>query len=440
MALLHMLKALSRPFNLHLVAAHLNHCLRPEAAYEEAEVKKIAAAWSLPCETRASDIRSIKRARGISEEEAGRLARYSLLFDTARKYGAFRIALGHHLDDQAETVLLNILRGTGVDGLAGILPVSKRGRFSLIRPLLCLRRREIEAYCKENDLRPFTDSSNLETEYTRNKLRLELIPRLEQDYNPRIREALINLAALAAEDRRFLQAMARKKYLDLAGFGRRETIFNKNELAALPRALSARVLRMAHKKYAPSRELDSSHIQKVLELAESGKTTGQISLPGEALLFLSQDRIIMAGASAAEDSAQLDKPLQVPGKTRLPDGALIEARFVDPGDLAWPPSKFQAYLDFDRLPPGALRVRSRWPGARFHPHGSPGAKKLKDFLIDHKVPQHWRSKIPLVSIGDEIVWVAGFRIAHPYRVTDRTGRVLVLAYKKLMMPKQRNIC
>lgn len=440
MALLHMLKVLSGPLNLYLVVAHLNHCLRPEAVSEEAEIKRIAAAWSLPCETRAADIRSIKRSRGISEEEAGRLARYSLLFDTAGKYGASRIALGHHLDDQAETVLLNILRGTGVDGLAGILPLSGRGRFCLIRPLLCLRRREIETYCQDNNLRPFTDSSNLETEYTRNKLRLDLIPRLEIDYNPRVREALFNLAALAADDRLFLQTLARKKYLDLAGFGRRETIFDKNELAVLPPALRARVLRLAHKRYAPSRELNSSHIQKVLELVESGKTTGQLTLPGDAHLFLSQGRIIVAPGSAAEVEPKLDQPLQVPGKTRLPGGALIEAKIVDPEDLDWPPKKFQAYLDFDRLPPGELRVRSRWPGARFHPHGSPGARKLKTFLIDQKVPRHWRNEIPLVTIGDEIVWVAGFRIAHPYRVTDRTGRVLELSFKKLRMPKLKNIC
>lgn len=439
MALLYMLKTISDRFRLRLVVAHLNHCLRPEAGYEESVVKRIAEAWSLPCETRAVDIRNLKKSRGISEEEAGRQARYSLLFDTARKYGASKIALGHHLDDQAETVLLNIIRGTGVDGLAGILPSRKRGAVRLIRPLLCLRRHEIESYCRDNDLHPFTDSSNLETDYTRNKLRLELIPHLEQEHNPRIREALFGLAALAFEDRRFLRTLARKKYLTMAGFGRMETFFNRKELSALPLALSSRILRIAYKRYAPGRELDRFQVDRIVEMIMSDKTTGQITLPGDALACLAQEQLIIKRAREAAEMPLKQRVLKIPGKTILPEGALIEARLIDKAELSWPPSKYRAYLDYDLLPSGEPVVRGRWPGARFHPQGAAGKKKLKDVMIDHKIPQHRRDYIPLVTIGDEVVWAVGLRIAHPYRVTAQTGKVLQLDYKKLRMPRQRNI-
>ncbi len=440
MALLHMLKAISHRFQLRLVVAHLNHGMRPEAGIEEAAVKDIAEAWSISFESRTVDVRDLKTSRGISEEEAGRTARYSLLFDTAHKYGASKIALGHHLDDQAETVLLNIIRGTGVDGMAGILPAYKRGGIKLVRPLLCLRRHEIEAYCKENDLRTFTDSTNLETDYTRNRLRLDLIPRLEEEYNPRIREALYGLAVLAYEDRQLLQALARKKYLELAGLGRQETIFNRKDLSSLPLALSSRILRIAHKKYAPAKELDRFHVEKIMELITGEKTTAQITLPGDAVLYLSQSQVFITGARQVSGMIPVQNPLQLPGKTYLPGGSLIEARVVDKADLTWPPSKYQACLDYQALPPGELTVRPRWPGALFHPQGSGGKKKLKDFLIDQKIPRHRRDQIPLVTVGSEIIWVVGLRIAHPYRVTGQTEKVLQLEFKKQRMPGRRKIC
>ncbi len=439
LALLHLLKAISEDLELKLVVAHLNHCLRPEADFEEAGVKKIAASLSLPHETRAVDIRDLKKSRGISEEEAGRLARYNLLFDTARKYGASKIALGHQLDDQAETVLLNIMRGTGVDGLAGILPAYKRGAVRLIRPLLCLRRSEIEAYCSELNLSPFTDSSNLETDYTRNRLRLELIPWLEKEYNPRIREALYRLAALAFDDRRFLQALARKKYLELAGIGRQEIFFNRKELSSLPMALCGRILRIAHKRFSHVKELDRLHIERIIELVESDETTGRITLPGNTFIYMSQEKIYMACSRRTAAELPPQTALQIPGKTFLPGGSLIEARLIDKKEVSWPPPRCRAYLDYDSLPSGELIVRPRWPGARFHPQGSAGKKKLKDFYIDHKIPQPRRDQVPLVTAGNAIVWVVGVRIGHPYRVTERTGPVLQLEYKRLRMPRQRNI-
>ena len=430
LCLLYLLHSLASDLKISLIVAHLNHGLRPEGQFEAEGVAKIAAALSLPFELLKVDIPSYKKAYGLSEEVAGRQARYSFLFDVAAKYGAAKIALGHHLDDQAETVLLNVLRGTGVDGLAGILPIRSQSGVQLIRPLLCLRRSEIDAYCHDHGLQPYTDSSNLETNYTRNKLRHQLIAYLEEHYNPRVKEALFGLAALAAADRAYLQKMARRSYFKLAKIGHKETIIGQADFLLLPCALQGRVLRLALHRYLGDKQIGRKHIQELLSFAKCAKTGQQLLLPGGAAAFLAYDQLIL-GRKIKRDQAGFEAiKLQVPGKVIVPGRVIIASRLIDKNDIAaWPSSHFKAYLDYDSLPSDPLQVCSRLAGIRFHPQGAMGSKKLKDFLIDQKVPAHQRDRVPLVMAGEKIIWVAGFRIADPYKVTEQTKRVLLLEYR-----------
>ncbi len=428
LCLLHLLYRMRDELDLKLVVAHLNHGLRPEAAREAQGVKKLSESLAVKFETKKVDVKRLKKEFGISEEEAGRKARYELFFEVARRYEASVIALGHHLDDQSETVLLNIIRGTGVDGLAGMLPLRIRKKVKLIRPLLCLRRAEIEAYCRDHGLQPFTDSSNLETDYTRNKLRLELIPRLEEDYNPRIREALFNLAALAAEDRRMLRNLALKKYLQLSRSRTGKTYIARQALLGLPGALQGRVLHYALKKFVSAKKISRVHIGRLLDLARSGSTGSVLSLPGAVEAYCSYNLLVLAALPRRERTKFRPVKLAVPGKTLLPGGAAITARLAETEGLSWPPHSNQAYLDFHKIPGDALEVRTRWPGARFYPQGSGGSKKLKDFLIDQKIPAGRRDNLPLVTEGSEIIWVAGVRIAEPYRLTGDSKKALVLEY------------
>lgn len=437
LCLLHLLKSLSFEYRLNLVVAHLNHCLRPEAAQEADGVAKIASDFSLPFEIRAVDIRNYKKKLAISEEEAGRKARYDFLFETAGKYKASRIALGHHLDDQAETVLLNVIRGTGVDGLAGMLPRRARGNIQLVRPLLCLRRSEIESYCDANNLQPFTDSSNLETNYTRNKLRLELIPQLQLQYNPRIREALFRLGSLAADDRIYLQNMARKQFYCMARFTKNEIILNRQVLLNLPPALRGRVLRYALKKQISAKEIGNLHIEQLLDFAEKGRTGKQLKLPGMLSVYSSYERLVIKSTSDSEQKAFEPVMLKIPGKAVLPGGYKITACIKDVAELTWPPPSCRAYLDLDKISSGFLLVRSRRPGDRFHPQGAPGAKKIKEFFIDQRIPSSHRENMPLVTEGENIIWVAGIRIADVYRVTGQTKQALVLEYKAMRRPYRK---
>ncbi len=430
LCLLYLLHSLASDLKISLIVAHLNHGLRPEGPFEAEGVAEIAAALSLPFELLEVDIPGYKKAYGLSEEVAGRQARYSFLFDVAARYGATKIALGHHLDDQAETVLLNVLRGTGVDGLAGILPLRSQAGVQLIRPLLCLRRSEIDAYCHDHGLQPYTDSSNLETNYKRNKLRHQLIPYLEEHYNPRVKEALFGLAALAAADRAYLQKMARRSYIKLAKIGHKETIIGRSDFLLLPSALQGRVLRLALQRYLGGKQVGRKHIQDLLSFLKSAKTGQQQLLPGGAAAYIAYDQLVLGRKIKCNQNGFEAIKLQVPGKVIVPGRVIIASRLIDKNDLsAWPPSRFQAYLDFDTLPPGPLQVCPRLAGIRFHPQGAAGSKKLKEFLIDQKVPAHQRDWVPLVMIAEKIVWVAGLRIADSYKVTEETKRVLLLEYR-----------
>ncbi len=426
LCLLHILREIAPRFDLRLVVAHLNHALRPEAGHEEEYVRQTALRWSLPVESRTVDVRALKVARGVSEEVAGRQARYRFFHETAEKYGAEKIALGHHLDDQAETVLLNLFRGSGVDGLAGILPRSRSGGLVLIRPLLCLWQAEIEDYCAVKGLQPCRDDSNLKRDYTRNKIRNELIPLLEREYNPRIRRALCSLSHLAADDRRYLRSRAVRALHKISRVTAGRVEIGTGPLAKLSPALQGRVLRLALELLGARSGIGRKHIQLLTAMAMKTGRSRRLNLPGELVATSGYGLLVLGKACMDRRERGRQFNLPVPGRVNLPGQAVITARLAVPGELSWPPAPFQAYLDYDLLPAGELFVGHRQAGDRFYPQGAPGPKKLKDFFIDRKIATGRRNMVPLVRAAGEIIWVAGVRIAHPYRVTSRTRRVLLL--------------
>jgi len=429
LCLLHLFNRFAEEMQLKLVVAHLNHCLRPEGKAEAEGVGGLAKRLGLPCEIKAVDINKLKKELGIGEEEAGRKARYDLMLETAKKYGAKSIATGHHRDDQAETILLNILRGSSVDGLAGILPRRFWKGFFLIRPLLCLQRQEIESFCKKQGFEPYIDSSNLETNYKRNQVRLKLIPCLEKNYNPKIRDSLAGLAEFAARDRLFLQYLARKKYKEMVKAFQDGSAFKIDDLQALPDALKSRVLYMALRKYLPSGKIYRYHLERLLDLAENGLTGSRVTLPGGFSGQVSYDRLLLSMVENRPTKLETPLRLTVPGRVTLPEGYSITSRIVDRKAIQWPPKKHQAFIDYCCLPRGDLQIRFRLPGDIFHPQGAPGAKKLKEFFIDQKIPRFRRDETPLVTVGSDIVWVAGVRISEKYRTRESTETVLVLEYK-----------
>lgn len=429
LCLLHLLRRVAPLLKIKLAVAHLDHRFRSEARQELLVLRSLAHRWKLPFYGAAADVPAYQKKKGLSPQEAAREIRYRFLLTTARRYGYNKLAVAHQRDDQVETVLFNFLRGSGLDGLAGMAPLRLCGDLAVVRPLLEFSRLEIEAYCCRYRLQPVVDESNLHSVYTRNRLRLELIPQLRKQYNPRLTEALQKTACLLAADRDYLRRQSRKAFQSLAQYEGQRLIIDLKRLLRLPAALRGRVARLAMARLAPSGEIGFKQVQRLLEICKSSNPSAQFAFPGGGAVFRSYGKLIFSKTSA-EEKYPLNRPLLVPGRTPVSPGGVIEAQLCDPAGLSWPPPPGQAYLDYERLP-GTLFLRTRWPGARFHPQGLEGSKKLKQFFIDQKLDRRLRDSYPLVTAGDEIIWVVGLRIAHPYRVTCETRQVLVLRYLRL---------
>ncbi len=426
--LLHVLRQLQEELEITLHVAHLNHMFRGAESEEDALfVQKTAGRYGLPVTVKSIDVPSLcKRAR-LSKQVAARQARYNFLNETAGQTGASKVALAHQADDQAETILINFLRGAGITGLKGILPV--RDDF-YIRPLLTVRRAEIELYCRDADLPFRRDSSNIKPVYARNRIRLNLMPLLEKEYNPGLVPALLRLGDICQEEDACLEKLAGEAFagtcLARAGGG---VALGLAELQGMPVAISRRVLRKAWEATTGSpRGLSFQHVEAVLDLINSGRTGARVILPGQVVAARSYSTLELMKEQERRKTPYYIYPLHAPGATFIPEiGCTIHAsmlplpQFQDPKNL--PPS--EALLDYDKLPP-VIFVRRRQDGDVFSPYGQVSELKLKDFLINLKIPREERDSIPLVSTPGEIIWVAGLRVGEKWKVDENTKRLLRL--------------
>lgn len=442
-----------RKWNLHV--AHVNHGLRgAESDADAAFVAQLAAQAGLPCAVRTVDVARAQQDHASPENTARRL-RYRQLAASARAVGARFIALAHHQDDQAETVLLHLLRGSGLGGLAGMRHTSPllladetesagdepasaasgrpaahapAGRtLTLARPLLNVSRAEIRAYCARRNLPFREDSTNQDTAPQRNWLRHAVLPLLETRY-PAAARTLARAAHVLAEDNAFLTAAAE----DWLGRHARQSADGMRIDHAAWRALhpspQAAVLRCAVARVAGhTHGLEHAHVAAARELLSSGRTGAASPLPGGLLCRVEHDGIWIGEPTAQAPLAPV--ALAIPGRTSIaPLACSIHAALVAPedADVRTEPNAAHAWLDAARVG-DALRVRARLPGDRFVPLGMNGAKKLQDFLVDARVPARLRDRVPLVvTAKDAIVWVAGHRIDSRYRVTAGTRHVLHL--------------
>lgn len=434
MCLLHVLLRLRSELGVSLFVAHLDHGLRPEASREFVYVRSISRKWGLPFYGSRVDTAFYRQKKGLSVQAAARLCRYAFFEKAASYFGVNKVATAHHRDDQVETVLMNIIKGTGLDGLAGIKVTRCWKGIVLVRPLLEIGKDEILDYCSENEIDYVSDSSNLDSLYLRNKIRLELVPFLAREYNPRVGEAIFRLSALAGEEGAYLQRRALYLFGKYTRARDRDTvIIDALEVRKLHPALRRRVLRVAWAgiSRAAGSFLESKHIEALEQLLRDFRTGKETQLPGHGRAYISALGLVITGKPRKKKNAAESVILNVPGNTSILDGeGVFMTKIEDPRRLRWPPdNRKEAYLDYDKL--GLpLAVTFRWAGARFRPLGMEGKqKKLKDHLIDRKVPRQERDRLPLVVCGTDIVWVTGLDIAHHFRVTAKTRRALVIKFK-----------
>lgn len=399
--------------DLRLVVGHVNHSLRPEAVEDAAFVANLAAGYGLPFFYRQVDVPARVAETGESVEEAARALRYAALFEMAEESSADRLATGHTADDQAETVLMRVLRGAGLAGLAGI-PV-RRDR--VVRPLLILWRRQIMDYLRERDLSFRTDLSNYSLEFTRNRIRQELLPLLEREYAPRLRERLLNLGQLAGEDNAVLEAIAEREFARLCHLVPDGLALP--DAPDLPLAICRRLWRRAILQVR--RTLDGisfAHLEVIRRLP----LLQEVHLPGVRVVHEAGRLVFLPGGREISPVAIPDQPLPLPGHwcddaagCCLATDLLPSPPPIAGGDIA--------LLDA-RAVAGPLHVRSWHPGDRYQPLGAPGSRKIQDIFVDAGLPKRLRSRIPLVLDAKGIVWLAGFRIADRVKMLSTTSQTL----------------
>lgn len=443
LALLYALHQAQAEFDLRLCGAHLNHTLR--GAESDADAAFVAAAFrrlDIPYTLQRADVAAYRRAHKLSLEDAARRMRYAFLADAAARHAAHAVAVAHTADDQAETLLMNIIRGSGLDGLRGMQTLDHlaidSANLTLFRPLLGVSRAQTYAYCAALGLQPRQDASNLSLEHTRNRIRLELMPMLER-FNPAARDSLLRLARNAAEDSDYIRAQTNAVWQDIAqqsDAGEGVIALNTQAFARQHPAVQSRLLRRA--VHAVKGSADGISRSSILDMRRliAGPAGRTLHLPDGILFAVGyDDALIGSGASATAALAPLppicgEHPLAIPGETRIP-GWRISASVcaADACGAIAESDGFSETLDLDSVGE-ALRLRGRRPGDRFQPLGMAQSKKLQDFMVDERIPRRWRDGVPLLVSQNGIACVAGWRIAHWARITRATKRRLRLKFRR----------
>ena len=428
MVLLHLLNAYREAFHLSLIVAHVNHGLRPEESEKEADlVRKESERLGLPFEYGQFNVREFQKLRGLSPQDAARRIRFHFFNDLLRKHHARKIALGHNANDQVETIFLRLLRGSGLQGLKGILPI-REGK--VIRPLLEIWRGEIEAFAVEEKIPFLLDSSNLKKDYLRNRIRLSLIPLIEKDYQPNFKEILLRTSTLLRGENDYLERGAEKALEKILREKKNILSFKFSEYRSLHQAIQWRVIkRILGKVYdwgMVMEEEEWSDVQKIYQRLQSSAPSFVLELT-HGVWFEKRYDVVSVGRGGIKLFPPFEVELIFPGRTFIEEigkemwieeTGLDEYRF-DKGSF----DTATAFMDLEslRFP---LRLRNFRPGDRFCPLGVKGSQKLKDFFIDHKVPKFERPKIPLLISGEMVAWIIGYRIDERVKVTQKTKRIL----------------
>ncbi len=423
MCMLHILIRIKDEYNLSIFAAHLNHQFRGKEADEDAlYVKNICNAWGIPAFIKVFDVPAYAKETGLSSEEAGREIRYKLYDEVVKKVGAQKIAVAHNMNDHIETILMNLLRGSGTEGLKGIEAV----RGQIIRPLINAERSEIEEYCRINGISPRIDKTNLEPIYGRNKIRLELIPYMKNTFNPNIMNALYRLSHIAALENDYMDKEAENAFLEVAEDHENSIKYNINKLHSLHPALQRRVIRIGLEKLLGSlKGIEYKHMEEILGILNDS-TGAAVTLPKNAKAYVSYENLIL-GYKLDKLHDKYCYTLKLDSENIIPP---LSIKAVVKTLKAWEiadikKDKHVAYIDKAKISED-LVLRNRLEGDVFSPIGLKGSKKLKEYFIDEKIPREDRDKIQLIADEKEIVWVIGRRLSEKYKITDKTEDVIMI--------------
>ncbi|MCL6643183.1 MAG: tRNA lysidine(34) synthetase TilS [Candidatus Bipolaricaulota bacterium] len=428
--LLYVLRELQQSEKLSLAVAHFDHAIRPDSAADAEFVRKLARSLKVKFYTGRAEVPAYAKAHKLSLEVAARTLRYQFLERTGKAHNFNKIALGHTLNDQAETLLMRLLRGAGLEGLAGIPPVRPAGELTYVRPLIECTRDQIVAFAQARNLRWREDPTNYDTTIVRNKIRHELIPILKE-YNPKVLEALGRTARLLAQAAYQLEREANQALAELTCKKEaHELALDLNKFLKLSEYLQALVLRQA--VLHALGKLEAAHIEAVLAWL-SRRGAGELHLPDGVRVLRRHTQLIVTTRPAAPPR-RFEYLLTVPGETVLPE---IGWRFVirplhrplsprrERGDGG---VRGRALLDADKIQ-GSLVVRNRRPGDRIHLRS--GTKKLQDLFTDRKIQREQREAIPLICDENALIWIVGEAVHEDYRATPQTEHILEIRAERI---------
>ncbi len=435
-SLLRLLESLRQPLGINLLVLHLNHQLRGEASDEDEEfVARLAKEFDLEMVCRRAQVHAYAEKERLNLEEAGRRLRAKFFESLTGSGRVDRIAVGHTADDQAETVLARLLRGSGTKGLAGIHPVVGR----IVRPLLEVRRAELRTYLAALGQKWREDPTNLDTRRLRNRIRLELLPQLERSYNRRIVSLLGNLAERARGEEAFWSALAKGELnrilrphqdgieVEVADLLSGGTVGLESGEAR--RALARRLIRgLLEAVRGDLRRITGTHVEQVLRLSESRAGAGRLEVPG-VRCDRSQSRLYLRKSDRAESTQSRESfsyPAPLPGTVTLKEiGRRLTLKFIDVRDLERGYNAEWMVLDADRVA-DELLIRNWRPGDAYRPCGARRTKKLKTLFAERGIPSRERAGWPVLLAGNEIIWARGFPVAEAVAVTAATRRALLI--------------
>ncbi|MDD3223314.1 MAG: tRNA lysidine(34) synthetase TilS [Clostridium sp.] len=427
MCLLNTLYNLKSELHIDICAAHLNHCLRGKDADEDEEfVREFCRKKNIDFYSKRVDVNALCREKGQSCEMAGRTARYEFFEELKGKIGADKIAIAHNANDQAETILMHIMRGAGLNGLIGIRPVRDN---VYVRPLIKVSRDEIEDYCRENKLNPKIDKTNFEYIYGRNKVRLDIIPYIKKNFNSDIIAALNRLSDTLSVDNKFIEDFSIKKY-KIYCYESSGKVTIKKEAFLEKEAIITRIIRRAISYLAKSTyNFEKKHILDIIYMQH--KSTGSIlSLPRNIEAYNNYGDIILRFDNINAKDYSKEYKLELKTCNNIKEyGYKVNIKIIKKDEnIDFNTNRFVKYFDYGKINE-KISIRFRKNGDKFTPFGMKGTKKIKDIFIDMKISKPLRDKIPLICFDDEIAWIVGYRVSDIFKVTDETKDILEIRFE-----------
>ncbi|HBJ1646649.1 TPA: tRNA lysidine(34) synthetase TilS [Clostridium botulinum] len=435
LCLLNILKELREELDIEIGAAHLNHLLRGEDAFKDEEfVISTCKEMNIPYYVKRVDINKYSKEHKLSSELAGRNVRYGFFDEILKKDGFNKIATAHNANDQAETIIFRLMRGTGLEGLGGI-KVCREDK--IIRPILCLTRKEVEKYIKEKNLNPRIDKTNFEKIYNRNKIRLDIIPYIQNNFNEDIVKTLNRMSLLIQKDNAFIEGLCIKAYNEYCKKNTDSKFYIlKKELFKEDQAIVTRIIRTALIEYSKSHyDFEMKHIYDILELSK--KETGKgINLPKN--IYVENIYGDIKISSKMKEDIKVDKTEFLLNKKSIGEDriqfnnyefeiSVLKNKSTNLIDLK--ENKLVKYFDLDKINENIL-FRTRKNGDKITPLGMKGQKKLKDIFINMKVPKEERDLIPVICFDNDIAWILGLQISDNFKVTNNSKNILKIVAER----------